>query len=84
MVFVTTLSVLLIGAGHAMAVGYESYDTTAERHAKANVHPKTEKGLCEAIKRASFAEKYPAVIDEVASTVRDILSQFGLAKSTTR
>jgi len=83
MVIVTTLFVLLIGAGYVLAVGYESYGTTAERHSKAKVYPQTERGLCEALKHASFVEKYPSVIDELAFTVRDILSQFGLAKSTT-
>ncbi len=79
---VTSLIVLLLAAGSVLAVGYESYGTTVDRQSRTKVYPRTEKGLCEALTKASFVEKYPAIVDELAFTVRDILSQFGLAKNT--
>jgi len=79
---VTSLIVLLIAAGGVLAVGYESYGVKTDRQSTTKVYPRTEQGLYDALKNASFVEKYPAYIDELAFTVRDILSQFGLAKNT--
>ncbi len=80
---ITTLVILCIGTGSVLAVGYESAGTTADKQSRTSIYPQTEKGLIEALKHASFVRKYPAVIDEVVFTVRDILSQFGIAKNTT-
>jgi hypothetical protein len=77
------LLVLSVGSGNVLAVGYESYGSAGERHSKATIYPRTEMGLYNALKRASFVERYPLVLDEMAFTVRDILSQFGLAENRT-
>ncbi|MFH1113762.1 MAG: hypothetical protein V1792_07555 [Pseudomonadota bacterium] len=79
----TTLALLCIGTGSALAVGYESPDTGDRKQSQTSVHPRTERGMIDALKDASFVRKYPAVIDEVVFTVKDILSQFGIAKNAT-
>ena len=79
---ITAASVLLLGTVGLHAVGYESHDARVDRPSQARVYPKTGQGVCEAIKDASFVQKYPEIIDEVAFAVRDILSQFGLGKHT--
>lgn len=73
------LTVLLMAAGTAAAVGYETRDT-----AKPGVSsPKapsgyTFSGAYRAIKDATFVEKYPAVLDEAAAAIKTLLSQFGI------
>ncbi|MBM3301981.1 MAG: hypothetical protein FJY85_18760, partial [Deltaproteobacteria bacterium] len=46
--------------------------------------PQTQRGLYDAIKKATFIEKGPALIDEVAFTIKDVLGQFGLGNGTDR
>lgn len=81
LVIAMALLLLCAGTGNVLAVGYESYNTAGCSQAKPKIYPQTERGLYDAIKQASFLEKCPLVIDEVAFAVKDILSQFGLAKS---
>ena len=78
-----SLMVLSVGSGNVLAVGYESYGSSGERQSKSTIYPRTEMGLYNALKRASFIERYPSVLDEMAFTIRDILSQFGLAENRT-
>ncbi|MCX5861831.1 MAG: hypothetical protein WCG29_06775 [Desulfomonile sp.] len=82
----TLLAVLLIssfvGASTAVAVGYERYDVPASAQPEPKAGGQSAPSLYKAIQNATFVEKYPAIIDEVAMFVRDVLSQFGLDKKT--
>lgn len=72
------LIMVLVVTGGAFAVGYERYDDASV----SRVRPK--KGMQTISyhqESSSFLKKCPAVLDEVAFFVRDILSQFGLANS---
>jgi hypothetical protein len=64
-------------AGMAFSVGYERYDaidsTASSKKGTRTVSYESE--------TASFLKKCPALLDEVAFFVRDMLSQFGLANS---
>lgn len=62
----------------ALAAGYVSYSTGSPSKTESRTFPQTSQGLYDALKHASFVEKCPPLIDEVAHTVKDILGQFGL------
>jgi hypothetical protein len=65
------LIILLMGSINAFAVGYEQY-RPAGRAAEQSC------GWWESLKKGFFVEKYPEIIDGAASTVRDLLGQFGV------
>jgi hypothetical protein len=64
--------------GGALAVGYERYDVGAPSHAHMKARTNGGHDFCTAVKKASFVEKAPVVLDEVAAFVKDVLAQFGL------
>jgi hypothetical protein len=73
-----------MAAGSAFAVGYERFPVTNPRPVK--VHPGRSyvpRGW-DAVKKASFADKIPVVIDDAAMAVKGLLSQFGLTGKKTR
>ncbi|AFM25471.1 hypothetical protein [Desulfomonile tiedjei] len=65
--------VMLLGLGvtvHAWAVGYERLEVDAT---KTRTNVVSSNGPA-----ASIAEKCPALLDEVAGVITDLLSQFGI------
>ncbi|HMK34987.1 MAG TPA: hypothetical protein VK463_07975 [Desulfomonilaceae bacterium] len=62
----------------AFSVGYERYDLAENSGAKRKTIVQTVDYDQE---RSSFFKKCPAVLDEIAFFVRDLLSQFGLTQS---
>lgn len=60
------------------AVGYERYEVNGSEEKQAKSTASSGKELYKAVKEATFVEKVPVVIDEVAFFIRDILGQFGL------
>lgn len=76
-------------AGNAFAVGYERIPVRNTRPVKVHpmkVHPMhsyVPRGWA-AVKKASFVDKIPVVIDDAAMTVKGLLSQFGLAGRSAR
>ncbi len=75
------LIMVFTGIGSAFSVGYERYDAAAV----SRVSPK--KGMQTVSyqqENSSFLKKCPAMLDEVAFFVRDVLSQFGLTNSKKR
>jgi len=65
-------------AGNAFSVGYERYDApegpaSSSKNGMKVVNYRPE--------NSSFLKKCPAVLDDVAFFVRDVLSQFGLTNS---
>lgn len=77
-VMVIAVVVVLIGTGSALAVGYERYVVNGSPQGVYGDKARTCASLERALKKASFVEHYPKVLDEVAFTIKDILSQFGL------
>ncbi len=78
-VVAVSLVLSLGSAGAAMAVGYERQVVDGKPSSGSKTGPPARPDLLDAIKDASLAQKYPDVLDETVSTVKDILMQFGLA-----
>ena len=75
------LIVFLMGPINALAVGYEQYRPTGSPEAQAKAQET--RGWWGALKQGLFVEKYPGLIDEAASAVKDLLSQFGVVDKKT-
>lgn len=73
--------ILLIASGLALAVGVEKYDASGVPDAANKVEENGSKNVYGALKQVSFVDRVPAVIDEIAFFVKDILGQFGLVDS---
>ncbi len=76
--------IVLIASGGALAVGYERYNVQAPSDARVKSKASGITDLCTAVKKASFVEKAPAVLDGVAAFIKDILAQFGLPANRAR
>lgn len=63
--------------GSAFSVGYERHDTPVS----ASSSRKGMQAVTYEAETESFLRKFPALLDEVAFLVRDLLSQFGLTNS---
>jgi FlaG/FlaF family flagellin (archaellin) len=81
-IIAAALLISLAGIQSAFAVGYEHYDSSGVPQDRTPVYPQTNKGFYQAAKKASFAEKYPDMLDQFAFFVRDVLSQFGITHHT--
>lgn len=58
-----------------LAVGYERIELKEGRES-ANCHPRA--SLMASLQKATFVEKYPAILDSTALAIKDLLRQFGL------
>jgi len=76
--------IVLVAVGGALAVGYERYNAegTSDGQIKANATASPD--VFTAVKQATFVEKVPAVLDEVAAFIKDFLAQFGLTENRAR
>lgn len=77
-IMAVAVTLVFVSMQSALAAGYVSYSTGSPPKIESRTFPQTTQGLYDALKHASFVEKYPSLIDEVAFTVKDILGQFGL------
>jgi len=75
-IVITLLSVTL-----AMAVGYEKYDSSGNPISGTENGSKQEPSVSSALEKATFADKYPELIDEFTFFIKDLLSQFGLTEN---
>ena len=75
-IVITLLSVTL-----AMAVGYEKYDSSGNPISGTENRSNQEASVSSALQKATFADKYPELIDEVTFFIKDLLSQFGLTEN---
>jgi hypothetical protein len=75
---VIAVMVVLVGTGSALAVGYDRYVVNGPSQVGYDDKAGSYSDLEKALKKASLVEHYPKLLDEVAFTVKDILSQFGL------
>lgn len=69
------LAALLALPCSALAVGYERYEVSG---GKVKSKGDTRTTLTESLKKATFCEKYPALLDGTALAIKDLLGQFGL------
>ena len=76
--FVVFALALFITAGNAFAVGYERIPVKNPRPVKVRQSTSYAPGGWAAVKKATFVEKIPGVIDDAAMTVKGLLAQFGL------
>ncbi len=75
-ILITLLSVSLV-----MAVGYEKYDSSGNPLTETEKDSAQEQSVSSALQKATFADKYPELIDEVTFFIKDVLSQFGLTEN---
>ncbi len=82
--FAVVALALCFVAGNALAVGYERIPVRNARPVK--VHPARSyvPHGWPAVKKATFVDKIPVVIDDAAMTVKGLLSQFGLTGKNAR
>jgi hypothetical protein len=78
-VAVITILALLMGTGSASAVGFERYDSMGQRIERNNATHHTRQDRPGPVQKTPFLHEWPGIIDDAASLVKDILSQFGLA-----
>jgi len=75
------LIILLIGHINALAVGYERYPPAG----RVEMQSKAQEGCgwWATVKKGLYVEKYPGLIDDAVSAVKDLLGQFGVLDKKT-
>jgi hypothetical protein len=73
--------IVLVAAGGVLAVGYERYNAEGQSDGQIKANATASQDVFTAVKQATFAEKVPAVLDEVAAFIKDLLAQFGLSEN---
>lgn len=76
--------IVLIAAGGALAVGYERYNVEGPSQGQVKAKANVNHDLCAAVKKATFVEKAPALLDGVAAFIKDVLAQLGLDANRAR
>ncbi len=76
--------IVLASTGGALAVGYERYNAEAPSNGHVTTKANGSTDFCTAVKKASFVEKAPAVLDQVAAFIKDVLAQLGLSENKGR
>ena len=77
------LIVFLLTTTAALAVGYERRQVNGPSDVTSTEKAKTPQSVVNAVREASFIDKFPACLDSVAGIVKDLLGQFGLVQSNT-
>jgi len=75
--------IMFLSVNVVMAVGYEKYDSSGNPISKTENGSKNTESVGSALEKATFAQKYPQIIDEVTFFIKDVLSQFGLTENKT-
>lgn len=75
------LTILLLGPINVLAVGYERYRPAG--CVESQFTPEETCGWWASLKKGLFLEKLPGLIDDAASAVKDLLSQFGVPDQKT-
>ncbi len=83
---VVAIGILIVfaAAGGVLAVGYERHYLGAPAASEANAYDNSRTDFCAALKKATFVEKVPALLDEAAAFIKNVLVQFGLPANKTR
>ncbi len=69
--------------GGALAVGYERYYLGTSSASQAKTCCSTPTDFCAALKKATFVEKVPGLLDDAAAFIKEVLGQFGLTENKT-
>ena len=72
--------IFLLGTGIAAAVGYERYSLNGPPKTGKIVKSRGCVDLEDSLRKATFIDKYPALLDQTSALVKDILSQFGIVQ----
>ena len=75
---IIALVILTVGATVAGAVGYEPAKALGPSVTDRKAWARGDLNVWGALKQASMMEKYPAVLDKAALTVKTFLGQFGI------
>jgi len=75
------LIVLLIGPIDALAVGYERYPPAGR--VESQVKGQEVCGWWATVRKGLYVEKYPGLIDDAVSGIKDLLGQFGVLDKKT-
>jgi hypothetical protein len=76
--------IVLVAVGGALAVGYERYNAEGTPDGQIKANATASPDVFTAVKQATFVEKVPAVLDDVAVFIKDFLAQFGLSDNRAR
>lgn len=74
------LALALLVPTSALSVGYERYHPDGRPIVQNNGKSQTEPPVWESLKRATYLDRVPALLDGTAAMVRDILGQFGVVE----
>ena len=74
----SALALVIFGSTAAWAVGYEKRYTKTSPRVGAMGGTAYREHVMDKLNEASMIDRYPVIIEDFASTVKDILSQFGL------
>ncbi len=77
----SALALVIFGSTAVWAVGYEKRYSEPPLTAESVKGTAFQERVMRKFNEASFVEQYPVMIEKFASTVKDILSQFGLTKN---
>jgi hypothetical protein len=80
-VIMIILMMLFLGTGVVMAVGYDRYEEPATTQVNRTDKPTACEGATKVSNGMSWLERYPMMIDQVASFVKDLLGQFGIVET---
>jgi hypothetical protein len=75
---VLVLVILTVGSTVAIAVGYEPVKAMEPSITDTKAWARGDLNVWRALKQASMVEKYPALLDKAALTVKTFLGQFGV------
>ena len=75
------LIILLIGSVNALAVGYEPCPPAGRVESQAKGQDAC--GWWATMRKGLYVEKYPGLIDDAVSAVKDLLGQFGVLDTKT-
>lgn len=79
-VLALALAMIILGTATASAVGYEKRYADFSPPYRSAEGKTYRRPVLDKLKDASFIEKCPVFIDEVAAVVKDILGQFGITE----
>jgi hypothetical protein len=74
--------ILLLGLGHAGAVGYDKHVVRESAAPQADTKASCAPAKSEAPKPKTWLERGPGLLDDAAAFVKDILGQFGIVEKT--
>ncbi len=69
---------LVIGTGTPLAAGYDRCDRKSSNQIHSKVTKRGHADAWSSLKKATYLDKVPSALDEIALSARDLFGQFGL------